>query len=70
MSAKELGRVRAAAKSFWGSLDSAARGDLGDAMVLGDLDWREWLNSKPAPGFWREVDALRIDWEIASGVSS
>jgi hypothetical protein len=61
---RERARVRAAATHFWASLDSLARGELGDALVLDTLDWRDWLTKKPAPGFWDEVDELRINWEI------
>ncbi len=51
------------AKEFWQGLSSVQRGELGDALVLGTLDWSEWLERKPLPGFWAEVDQLRILWE-------
>ena len=59
-------RARNAAKRFWDSLDNHARWQLGDDLVLGALDWRDWLDSKPLPGFWSEVDQLRMFWEEMS----
>lgn len=56
--------MQAAAKRFWSGLDSHALFELGDALVLGTLDWRDWLTKKPPPGFWAAVDELRINWEI------
>jgi hypothetical protein len=61
---RERARLLATAARFWAGLDTHARFELGDALVLGTLDWRDWLRKKPAPGFWDEVDELRINWEI------
>lgn len=64
MNVREQMAAREQAKRFWQGLDSRARGELGDALVLGTLDWAEWLDRKPPPGFWSEVDTLRILWEM------
>lgn len=67
MSVKERSAVERKAKKFWESLSSSDRFELGDQLVLGDLNWRDWLHAKPSPGFWNAVDALRMNWEIMSG---
>lgn len=51
------------ARCFWDSLDDSARHQLGDDLVLGEFDWRDWLQSKPSHAFLRELDYLRILWE-------
>lgn len=56
-------KVKDTVEQFWNSLDNNQRYQLGDDLVLGTLDWRDWLNSKPPKGFWTEVDKLRILWE-------
>lgn len=60
---RERMAAKSAARKFWDSLDRVQRGELGDAMVLGELDWRDWFEIKPRPGFWTEVDYLRVLWE-------
>ena len=56
--------LRRKAKKFWESLSRGDRFELGDRLVLGDLDWRDWLHEKPEPGFWNAVEELRVNWEI------
>jgi len=56
-------RDREAAREFWEGLDSASRWTLGDALVLGDFDWRDWFTSKPTRVFLDELDQTRIHWE-------
>jgi hypothetical protein len=56
------GRNRA--RSLWARLDNRERGELGDALALGDFDWRDWIDEPPLPGFFTELDNLRINWEI------
>jgi len=51
-------------KRFWQGLSTEGRGQLGNALVLGTLDWRDWLESKPPLGFWSAVDQQRILWEM------
>lgn len=64
MNVQEKTALRERVKRFWEGLDSRARGELGDALVLGTLDWRDWLDKKPPPGFWSAVDELRVLWEM------
>ena len=56
-------REREAAREFWEGLDSAARWTLGDALVLGEFDWRDWFASKPSRVFMNELDDVRMHWE-------
>jgi len=55
--------VREKAQEFWDSLSPSQRWDIGDELVLGTFDWRDWLPSKPEPGFLNHVDYLRMLWE-------
>ena len=57
-------REREKAKRFFASLSRHDRFELGDALVLGSFDWREWLHSKPTRTFLDELDEQRILWEI------
>lgn len=54
-----------AARKFWNGLDNAARWQLGDDLVLGEFDWRDWFDKKPEPAFMNELDQLRMHWEAA-----
>jgi len=63
MGTRERELMWAAAQRFWATLDVSQRWEIGDALVLGDLDWRDWLERPPAPGFWGAVDRLRVLWE-------
>lgn len=49
-----------AALEFWSALSREDRGAVGDQLVLGEFDWRDWLHERPPPGFARAVDDLRI----------
>lgn len=60
MDAKQLDAIKRKARKFWDSLSEADRFQLGDDLVLGDFDWRDWFEAKPPRGFMREVDDLRI----------
>ncbi len=53
-----------AAKKLWDSLDNAARGELGDALVLGTFNWLDWMDQPHPPGMLAALDKLRMDWEI------
>lgn len=57
-------REREKAKRFFASLSRHDKCELGDALVLGGFDWREWLRSKPTRTFLNELDEQRILWEI------
>lgn len=49
--------------AFWAGLTATDRDELGNDLVLGMLDWRDWLSDRPPPGFWGKVDELRLRWE-------
>jgi len=52
------------ARKWWAKLTPPERWQLGDDLVLGCFDWREWGLSKPPSRVWlREVDYLRVLWE-------
>lgn len=59
---KEIDRkaIRSMAEKFVRDLSRSQVFELGDALVLGTLDWRDWLEEPPPPGFWRHVDYFRI----------
>lgn len=52
---KKRQREREAAKRYWKSLDNYTRGILGDALVLGDFDWRDWFHTKPSRVFMNQL---------------
>ena len=56
-------RARIAAQLFWEMLDPAERWDVGDALVLGTWDWRDWMDDPPPPGFLTALEYERILWE-------
>lgn len=66
MNTKELGREKQKAKRFWDGLDSRARGELGDAFVLGTFDWREWFDAKPSKALLEEIEYQRLLWEMST----
>jgi hypothetical protein len=57
-------RAYRAAKALWDSLDNAARGELGDALVLGTFYWYEWTDLPRPLGALDALDRLRIASEI------
>lgn len=67
MNVRDQMKVQEQAREFWAGLSFSDKGALGDALVLGDLDWRDWLDSKPPAGFWNCVDNERISWEMQQG---
>lgn len=66
MNVRQVMAEKERARRYWSGLSSFDRGALGDALVLGDFDWREWFDTKPSGSFLREVDELRILWEMES----
>jgi len=64
MTVRETARDKAEARKWWDSLSSRDRWELGDQLVQGEFDWRDWLfNSRPSRAFMNEVDYQRMLWE-------
>lgn len=59
-----IGRERTEAFRWVDSLSSRDLGELGDALVLGEYDWRDWFNEKPSRAFMSAVEERRIYREI------
>ena len=51
-------------KTWFNSLSSSDKFSLGDQLVLGEFDWRDWFDSKPSSIFMNAVEAARMHWEI------
>lgn len=66
MSVRDAMREREKAKKFWQGLSRSERGEIGDQLVRGDFDWRDWFVSKPSSALLNEVDQLRMLWESES----
>jgi hypothetical protein len=56
--------VKRDARLWFRNLNDTQKGDLGDALVVGTFDWREWFETRPVKGFMAAVDAERILWEM------
>jgi hypothetical protein len=55
---------RAAARKFWKSLSTTDRWEIGDQLVLGDLDYEWWFGERrPSAAFLDELDKERLYWE-------
>lgn len=59
-------------KDWFNSLSYDEKWELGDALVLGDFDWRDYAerwgwSRKPSGAFLRGADNARIHWEIMLG---
>ena len=52
--------VREKARKFVRGLSRQQLGELGDALVLGEFDWRDWLPEKPSGALLRAIDEERI----------
>jgi len=63
---QEARRARAdkAARDIFDGLDARERGELGDALVLGDFDWRDYVDD-PVPGLGSALWRLVRTWEAA-----
>jgi len=51
------------ARQLFDQLSPAERWELGDALVLGTFDWREWSEEPLPPGTTAELDYIRMHWE-------
>lgn len=68
MTVREVMREKDKARKWWDALPREHRGTLGDELVLGEFDWRDWgFESRPSKVFMNEVDYLRILWECTDG---
>lgn len=64
MNVRDRMREREKAKKFWDGLSYSERWELGDQLVLGDLDVLHWFDGrKPSGVFMNEVDYQRLLWE-------
>lgn len=64
MNVRETTREKEKAKEFWDALSHSERWELGDQLVLGDLDVLHWFDGrKPSGVFMNEVDYQRLLWE-------
>lgn len=64
MTVRDAMREREKAREWWKALPRESRFQLGDDLVLGAFDWRDWgFASKPSRAFMNEVDHQRILWE-------
>ena len=54
---------RQKAKDFFADLLPSERWELGDQLVLGEVDWEWWFGKKPSRAFLDELDYQRILWE-------
>lgn len=53
------------AEAWFEELREEQRHELGDALVLGDFDWRDWgFAKRPSSVFMLALDEARIRWEI------
>lgn len=59
--------VREEARKFVKGLSRQQLGELGDALVLGEFDWRDWLHEKPSGALLRAIDEERILAEEEGG---
>ena len=66
MNVRQRIRERERARLYFKALDSFQRAEIGDQLVLGDFDWRDWFVSKPSAVFLNALDEERINWEILS----
>jgi len=58
---KERGR------KWFRSLSRWDKDELGNQFVLGDFDWRDWLEQKPSSAFLAGAEDERIHWEMMGG---
>lgn len=64
MTRRKRENEREKARRFFQGLSREQRFLLGDELVLGTFEWRDWgLSSKPSAAFLDELDQDRIEWE-------
>lgn len=61
-------REQEAGKRWFAALPDRYRGQLGDDLVLGAFDWRDWtdlgIDKKPSPAFMNAVARELEYWEL------
>lgn len=63
MPSKYYKNIGAEARRWFTELTDIQKGELGDQLVLGTFDWRDWFDTRPPKGFMAEVDRERLRWE-------
>jgi len=64
MNARERMREVEKARKFWQGLSNQDRWELGDQMVLGNVDYLDWFGGeRPSSVFMAELDYQRVLWE-------
>lgn len=64
MTWREATAERKRGAEFFAGLDNAARGELGDQLVLGDVDYLWWFGRRPSAAFLNGLDEARMGWEM------
>lgn len=67
MTPTERRREQSKAQKFWKKLSGAERYELGDQLVLGDVDYEYWFGERPSSVFLNELDKERLYWESEGG---
>ena len=64
LAVRDAMKERAEGRKWFENLTDQQRWDLGDALVLGTFDYRDWgLERQPTSAFMGEVDYRRMLWE-------
>lgn len=58
-------RATADGAAWFESLPVSDKWAIGDALVLGGFDWRDWFADPPPPGFRRGIVRASNAWEAA-----
>ena len=63
---RQRAQQRAKGEKWFKGLSTADKFLLGDAFVLGDFDWRDWLPSQPTGAFLAGAEYARLLWESSA----
>lgn len=64
MNARTAANHRAQGREWFRNLPIDLKWEIGDQLVLGSFDWREWsFPKKPSDAFLNGVDIERMLWE-------
>ena len=64
MDSTDRRKERAKARKWWAGCSTSQKWELGDVLVSGEYDWRDWFDKKPSAAFINALDDERIYWEI------